>query len=104
MTGINPDGFFDLTPNPDIFQIEADLLTNLPGGLRGLEGDQQIVGSEVAEIINGNQNNDTVVGNQGNDTLFGGEREDIFGLNKGIITLTASNSGINQTLDVAVVR
>ena len=77
MTGINPDGFFDLTSNPDIFQIQADLLTNLPGGLRGKRGDDQILGSEVADIINGNQNNDTIAGNQGNDTLFGGKDSDV---------------------------
>jgi glucose/arabinose dehydrogenase len=77
LTGINPDGFFDLTSNPDIFQIQADLLTNLPGGLRGKRGDDQILGSEVADIINGNQNNDTIAGNQGNDTLFGGKDSDV---------------------------
>ncbi len=77
MTGINPDGFYDLTSNPDIFQIQADLLTNLPGGLRGKRGDDRIIGSEVAEIINGNQNNDTIAGNQGNDTLFGGKDSDV---------------------------
>ncbi|MDY7021341.1 MAG: hypothetical protein SWJ54_08260, partial [Cyanobacteriota bacterium] len=95
MTGINPDGFFDLTPDPDIFQISPDLLTNLPGGLRGLEGNDQIFGSEVADIINGNQNNDTIAGNQGNDTVFGGRDSDILNGNEGI-DLLIGNLGDDQ--------
>ncbi|ERT06846.1 hemolysin-type calcium-binding repeat family protein [Lyngbya aestuarii BL J] len=95
MTGINPDGFFDLTSNPDIFQIQADLLSNLPGGLRGKRGDDQILGSDVAEIINGNQNNDTIAGNQGNDTLFGGKDSDVLTGDQGN-DLLSGNLGEDQ--------
>jgi len=95
LTGINPDGFFDLTSNPDIFQIQADLLSNLPGGLRGKRGDDQILGSDVAEIINGNQNNDTIAGNQGNDTLFGGKDSDVLTGDQGN-DLLSGNLGEDQ--------
>ncbi len=80
MAGPTPNGFYELTLDSDNFQLTPELLTNLPGGLLGLSGNDSIIGAEDAEIINGNQDNDTIIGNQGNDTIFGGKNFDsIFG-------------------------
>ncbi|WP_210407626.1 hypothetical protein [Hydrocoleum sp. CS-953] len=80
MAGPTPNGFYELTLDSDNFQLTPELLTNLPGGLLGLSGNDSIIGAEDAEIINGNQDNDTINGNQGNDTIFGGKNSDsIFG-------------------------
>ncbi len=82
MAGPTPNGFYELTLDSDNFQLTAELLANLPGGLLGLSGNDSIIGAEDAEIINGNQDNDTINGNQGNDTIFGGKNLDlIFGGN-----------------------
>lgn len=72
-----PDGFFDLTVNADVFILTPALLPNLPGGLRGLEGNDWIIGTSDPELINGNQGNDTIEGNGGNDQLFGGRDQDL---------------------------
>lgn len=82
MSGQTPDGFYELTSESDNFQLTPGLLANLPGGLLGLSGNDSIIGTIDAEIINGNQGNDTINGNQGNDTIFGGKNLDlIFGGN-----------------------
>lgn len=73
MAGATADGFFDLTSADDIFQVVSGLLVTLPKGLRGLEGNDLISGSEDAEMLNGNVGDDTLFGAQGNDTLWGGK-------------------------------
>lgn len=83
MSGPNFDGFYDLTANTDNFQITTGLLAGLPGGLRGLDGNDFIKGSFAAEIVNGNQGNDTLFGGEGTDALFGGKGDDYLHGNQG---------------------
>lgn len=72
--------FFDLTSGPDNFTITKDLLTSLPGGLRGLAGNDTIAGSSEGDLVFGGADNDSLVGAAGSDSLFGGEGIDnIFG-------------------------
>ena len=73
MPGPTTDGFYDLSANSDNFQLTVGLLAGLPGGLRGLEGNDFIRGSAAPELANGNQGNDTLIGGAGNDVLFGGK-------------------------------
>ncbi|HAX77459.1 MAG TPA: calcium-binding protein [Cyanobacteria bacterium UBA11372] len=72
--------FFDLTPEADNFTITSGLLSTLPGGLRGLEGNDTITGSSDGDLVFGGAGNDSLLGAAGNDSLFGGEGNDnIFG-------------------------
>ena len=75
--------FYDLTPNSDSFQLSPNLLVNSSGGLRALAGNDQIIGSESPEILNGNQGLDTVSGGESDDILFGGKEDDILSGNAG---------------------
>lgn len=77
MTGITANGFYELTPESDNFQLTSGLLADLPGGLFGLGGNDSIFGASDSEIINGNQDNDTIEGNQGNDSIWGGKDLDL---------------------------
>ncbi|MFB2976066.1 calcium-binding protein [Microseira sp. BLCC-F43] len=72
--------FFDLTPEVDNFTITSGLLSTLPGGLRGLAGNDTITGSSDGDLVLGGAGNDSLLGAAGNDSLFGGEGNDnIFG-------------------------
>jgi Ca2+-binding RTX toxin-like protein len=75
--------FFDLTNEPDSVLLTPGLLTNYPGGLRGLDGSDYIVGSEDAELIHGNGECDYIVGGEGNDSVFGGKGHDRIQGNEG---------------------
>lgn len=83
MLGPTGDGFYDLTASADNFQLTVGLLAGLPGGLRGLEGNDMVSGSGAPELINGNQGNDSVMGGAGNDVLFGGTDNDLLVGNQG---------------------
>ncbi|WP_293154107.1 MULTISPECIES: calcium-binding protein [unclassified Microcoleus] len=74
--GSDPN-FFYLTPNGDVAQLAKGLLSNTPGGLLALAGDDFVRGSEDAEAINGNAGSDVLIGGFGNDTLWGGQDSDI---------------------------
>lgn len=69
-------GYYFLTPGDDYFQITSGLLTNLPIGLIALEGNDFVLGSIDAEIINGNQGQDSIQGGGGNDLVLGGKDRD----------------------------
>ena len=72
--------FFDLTTDADNFTISTGLLATLPGGLRGLAGNDTIIGSSDADLVFGGADNDSIVGGEDSDSLFGGEAIDnIFG-------------------------
>jgi serralysin len=90
LTGpLNPGSdrnFFDLTPNDDVVQLASGALSNTPGGLRALAGNDFIRGSGDSELMNGNAGRDTLMGGSdslvlgvpcGNDTLRGGQDADI---------------------------
>lgn len=79
--------FFVLTDLADNFTIDTGLLDTLPGGLLALAGNDTVIGSNQADIVNGNQGddrlilgkaNDTIFGGQGNDTIAGEQDQDFF--------------------------
>ena len=76
-----PDPTFLLLGNgDDVETLAAGDLDDLPGGLRALGGNDRVVGSADAEVINGNGGNDTLNGAGGADTLIGGFGSDrLFG-------------------------
>lgn len=69
-------GYYFLTPGDDYFQITSGLLANLPIGLVALEGNDFVIGSIDAEIINGNQGEDSIQGGGGADLVLGGKGRD----------------------------
>jgi serralysin len=110
----NNQGFFDLVGNSSIIQLTPGALNGYQLGLRGLEGDDIIIGSTDGELINGNEGrdriygtggnnflrggtdddtivgadgNDTINGNQGNDVIFGGSGENLLRGGQGDDTL-----------------
>jgi len=97
MPGPTESGFYELTGNPDIFQMTSGLLTDLPGGLLGLDGGDFITGSEDDEIINGNRDNDIIFSAEGNDTLYGGKDVDLLSGGQGADFLQG-NLGNDQLL------
>jgi Ca2+-binding RTX toxin-like protein len=55
-------------------------LTNIPGGVLTLGGNDTVIGSADNELILGNQGQDIIRGGEGNDTLYGGKEGDqLFG-------------------------
>lgn len=51
-------------------------LTNIPGGVWVLGGNDTVIGSADSELILGNDGQDSISGNAGNDTLIGGKDND----------------------------
>jgi len=71
LIGDNTSEFITLSPGQ---------LTNFPGGLLALGGNDTVVGSSDSELIFGNEGQDSISGGAGNDTLFGGKGNDqLFG-------------------------
>ena len=73
----------------------------------GTKGNDTLVGSELADTINGLAGNDTIIPNQGNDTLTGGGGKDQFVYNQnyysGTYTITdfaGIGKGTNPTAAV----
>ncbi len=77
MTDIISEEFYDLTPQNDNVTLIPGLMVDFPGGVRGLTGNDAIIGSLDAELIKGNEGNDTLFGAEGNDTLNGHSENDI---------------------------
>ncbi len=69
MFGATQEGYFALTEGSDTWTITPNLLLNLPQGLLALAGNDTVLGSEIADVINGNQGKDNVFGNAGNDLI-----------------------------------
>ncbi|HEY9866594.1 MAG TPA: calcium-binding protein [Candidatus Obscuribacterales bacterium] len=57
--------------------LSSGQLSNYPGGLLALDGNDTVIGSENSEFINGNTGSDSLIGNGGIDTLRGGKQDDI---------------------------
>lgn len=68
--------FVDADAASNLIEMALDDI-NWPGGLRGLEGDDRIIGSSGSDIANGNQGNDTIFGGEGDDFLRGGRDNDL---------------------------
>jgi Ca2+-binding RTX toxin-like protein len=68
--------FVDADSASNLIEIALEDI-NWPGGLRGLEGDDRIIGSSGSDVANGNQGNDTIFGGEGDDFLRGGKDNDL---------------------------
>ena len=73
--------FFDLTTAPDTFTVSSANTLGLP--IRGLGGNDFIIGSSNADVILGNTGADNIYGLDGADTLYGGRGADLLFGNKG---------------------
>ncbi|MGQ9866280.1 MAG: Calx-beta domain-containing protein [Pseudanabaenaceae cyanobacterium] len=78
-TGVQPTfgfsgGFFNLSDGPD--QVSLDRFQTGGAPIRGLSGNDFIIGTENPEDIAGNQGLDTIFGAGGNDILRGGAGSD----------------------------
>jgi Ca2+-binding RTX toxin-like protein len=79
---INDNGLFRLFGDNTAESIELSPgpLTNIPGGVWLLGGNDTVTGSTISELILGNDGQDSISGGEGNDTLFGGKGNDqLFG-------------------------
>ena len=56
--------------------LSSGQLTNIPGGLLALGGNDTVIGSADSELIFGNEGQDNISGDAGNDTLFGSKDND----------------------------
>ena len=56
--------------------LSSGQLTNTPGGLLALGGNDTVIGSTNSELILGNEGQDSISGGEGNDSLFGGKGND----------------------------
>lgn len=57
--------------------LSSGQLSNYPGGVLALDGNDTVIASEDSEFINGNTGLDSLIGNGGSDTLRGGKQNDI---------------------------
>lgn len=78
---------FDLTSAADVVELTPGLLANSPWGLRALEGDDFVRGSDDSELISGNQGVDCLLGKGGDDIIWGGKDFDVLGGGAGNDTL-----------------
>lgn len=96
---INDNGLFRLFGDntAELIELSPRLLTNIPGGVFVLGGNDTVIGSTISELILGNdgqdsissgEGNDTLFGGKGNDQLFGGEGDDFLSGDRDIDTLT----------------
>jgi Ca2+-binding RTX toxin-like protein len=67
LIGDNTAEFITLSPGQ---------LTNIPGGVLALGGNDTVIGSADSELIFGNEGQDSISGGAGNDTLFGSKDND----------------------------
>ncbi len=67
LLGDNTAEFITLSPGQ---------LTNIPGGVWVLGGNDTVIGSTDSELILGNDGQDSISGSAGNDTLIGGKDND----------------------------
>ncbi|MDK2127267.1 hypothetical protein PZA18_24835, partial [Chitinimonas sp. DQS-5] len=73
--------------NPDTTQSPA--YTNLPDEAAfgtvwaGVAGNQNLIGSSDADLLDGGAGNDTLDGGAGNDALLGGFGNDVYQFNTG---------------------
>jgi RTX calcium-binding nonapeptide repeat (4 copies) len=96
--------FFDLTPNDDSVTLSSGLASPSGGtpyalgdSVRPFEGNDNVVGSDVGDDINGNIGDDLISGAGGDDNLRGGQGNDVVQGNDGADTVNG-NIG-NDTVD-----
>jgi Ca2+-binding RTX toxin-like protein len=79
---INDNGLFRLFGDntAELIELSPQLLTDIPGGVFVLGGNDTVTGSTISELIFGNDGQDSISGGEGNDSLFGGKGNDqLFG-------------------------
>lgn len=77
MAGSSADGLsYILEETSDNFTLTAGLLGTYPLGLQALGGNDTIIGSSAAELLNGNQGEDRISGEGNFDTIRGGKDSD----------------------------
>jgi len=79
---INDNGLFRLFGDntAELIELSPRLLTDIPGGVFVLGGNDTVRGSTISELILGNDGQDSISSGEGNDTLFGGKGNDqLFG-------------------------
>lgn len=81
----------------DTISLSSGELTNYPGGLWALGGNDIVQGSADSELLMGNTGLDSIFGGSGNDTLMGGKESDQ--LDGG-----AGNDLVRGDLDADIVR
>jgi hypothetical protein len=73
--GAEQDRFFDADDANNLIEIkQVDAAQS--GGLRAWGGDDEILGTEISDIVNGNAGSDQIFGAGGNDLLRGGQGND----------------------------
>lgn len=78
----NDNGLFRLLGDntSESIALSPGQLTNIPGGVLVLGGNDTIIGSADSELIFGNEGEDSISGGDGNDSLFAGKGNDqLFG-------------------------
>jgi hypothetical protein len=75
-SGAEQDSFFEADDADNLIQIKEVDAAQL-GGLRAWGGNDHILGTDVADIVNGNAGSDKIVGAGGNDLLRGGQGNDL---------------------------
>jgi hypothetical protein len=84
VAGSSDDGLsYILEDTADNFILTPGLLANYPQGLQALAGNDTVIGSSAAELINGNQGNDSLFGGGNSDTMRGGKDDDFLNGNSG---------------------
>ncbi|MEG4577723.1 calcium-binding protein [Microcoleus sp. N3A4] len=75
---INDNGLFRLFGDntAELIELSPGPLTNIPGGVWLLGGNDTVTGSTISELIVGNNGQDSISGGEGNDSLFGGKGND----------------------------
>ena len=81
-SGAEQDSLFDADDADNLIQIKPLDAAQL-GGLRAWGGNDLILGTDVADIVNGNAGRDKIVGAGGNDLLLGGQGDDLIAAGEG---------------------
>jgi len=77
MAGSSADGLsYILEETSDNFTLTTGFLGTYPLGLQALGGNDTIIGSSAAELLNGNQGDDRISGEGNFDTIRGGKDSD----------------------------
>jgi Ca2+-binding RTX toxin-like protein len=94
--GAQQDRFFDADDANNLIEIKA-VDADQSGGLRAWGGNDRILGTDVADIVNGNAGDDEIVGAGGNDMLRGGQGNDLIAAGEGD-DLLVGNKGDDHLL------
>ena len=95
-SGAEQDSFFEADDADNLIQIKEVDAAQL-GGLRAWGGNDHILGTDVADIVNGNAGSDKIVGAGGNDMLRGGQGNDWIAAGEGD-DLLVGNKGDDHLL------